>query len=481
MAAQLSDTLLAKLSRFTAEHFGLSFPENRLPDLERGFLAACREFGFADAEACLPGLVEAPLSPAQEEILASALTVGETYFFREKAVFELLENRILPELIAARRAAGNKWLRLWSAGCSTGEEAYSLAIVVSRLLPDRADWNVSILGTDINARALRKAAAGLYRSWSLRHVPLWQQKQYLPKTAEGLYEVRPDIRAMVSFSCHNLLRDPYPAILTNTNALDVILCCNVLMYFPPETARQVGENFYRCLVDGGWLIVSPVEASPSLFPAFERVKFPAAVLFRRPELASLQPPPTTTPQAGWRAPPPPEVGQAVGRTAPPSPPPALREDSVSPPAGGRPTEVAAQPPADPGPHAMAMLHANRGSLAEALSWCDKAIAADPVDPRHRYLRACILQEQGRDQEAAESLKHSLYLDPDFVPAHLTLGHLLLRQDKRREAQRHFRLAYSLLRNYPQDEPLPDLEGFTAARLRYRLRELGLIGGQEDEA
>jgi chemotaxis protein methyltransferase CheR len=494
MAPHLSPALLDRFSEFVATRFGLNFPPNRQRDLERGALAACREFGATDPAACLTQLIATPPSQAQAEVLASHLTVGETYFFREKAIFNLLENRLLPELIEARRATSRR-LRIWSAGCASGEEPYSLAILLSRLLPDLPRWNLTILGTDINARALHKAASGVYGAWSFRHAPPWLKADYVRETTQGRHEIRPDIREKVVFAYHNLVRDPYPSVANNTNAMDIIMCCNVLMYFRPETARQVGERFYHALVDGGWLIVSSGEASPELFPRFERVGFPSAILFRRQAQQAYHPPPARgLSQTAWGVAPTADAGgedavpldeiEAVGacddlESVIPSPPPSF-EEAFALYSGGRYAEAATRLQTLTEPRALALmarLHANQGMLGEALSWCDQAIGSEKLNPRHHYLRASILQELGRNEDALESLKHTLYLDPDFVPAHLALGNHLLRQQKRNQAQRHFRIAYSLLDSYPQDEPLAELEGMTAGRLK----EVVLAAQQEDEA
>jgi chemotaxis protein methyltransferase CheR len=273
--------------------------------------------------------------------------------------------------------------------------------------------------------------------------------------------------------------------------MDIIMCCNVLMYFRPETAQQVGEHFYHALVNGGWLIVNPGEATPALFPRFERVGFPSAILFQRRHGAAPLPPPAALPQEIRAFTPAPDYGEE--RALPPEEAvaagacddletviPASFDNAFALYTSGRYAEAAAQLKSLAEPRALALmarLHANQGMLDEALSWCDKAIGSEKVDPRHHYLRAAILQELGRSQDAAESLKHTLYLDPDFVPAHLALGNQLLRQDKRNDARRHFRIAFELLRNAPQDELLPELEGMTAGRLK----EVVLAAQQENEA
>jgi len=183
---------------------------SRHADLESGIRAACDECGFENAEECIDWLDGATLTRAQVETLATHFTIGETYFFREPEVFTIIEQQVLPELIVARRASGDRRLRLWSAGCSTGEEAYTLAIVVTRLLADLKDWHVTILGTDLDSRALRKAAMGVFGDWSFRGVPAAVKERYFQPKGERLYKISPSLRAMVHFNYLNLAETPIP-------------------------------------------------------------------------------------------------------------------------------------------------------------------------------------------------------------------------------------------------------------------------------
>ena len=133
----------SQLSELIAEKMGLHFPRERRDDLQRGLAGAAEEFGFEDAAACVGWLLSAPLTKAQLQVLASHLTIGETYFFRDKQTLEALAGSILPELIRARRG-GEQRLHIWSAACCTGEEPYSLAILLHKMLPDLQDWQVTI-------------------------------------------------------------------------------------------------------------------------------------------------------------------------------------------------------------------------------------------------------------------------------------------------------------------------------------------------
>jgi chemotaxis protein methyltransferase CheR len=447
----LPDPLLASVSEFVALRMGLHFPPERQRDIERGITATARELGFPDAQTCARALLSAPLTHAQLEVLASHLTVGETYFFREKKSFKALEEHILPELLRARRGAERR-LRIWSAGCCTGEEPYSVAMLLDRLIPDAEAWNVTILGTDINSHFLRKAAEGVYGEWSFRDTPGWIRERHFKARRSGRFELEPRIRSRVTFFHLNLADDVYPSLTSNTNAMDVILCRNVLMYFTAERARQVAENFHHSLVDGGWLIVSPTETSNALFSPFSAVQFPGAVLYRKaggaaPRLAAME-----------YQPPAPRILFAPEPVAPQPDPP--EETAAIAPAVAPP-----EAPGDAGELARsARSCANEGRLAEAIEWCEKAIAADRLNPAHYYLLATVRQEQGQVEAAAQSLARALYLDADFALAHFALGNLRLSQGRRPDAERHFSNALGVLRARAQDEVLPESDGLTARRL-----------------
>lgn len=463
MGKVFSDQINMPLSELLATRTGLYFPAERWRDLARGIAAAAPAFGMPDAESCARWLLSSPLTRHQIEVLASYLTVGETYFFREKMSFDALEQYVLPQLIRTR--ASERRLRIWSVGCCTGEEPYSVAMLLDRLIPDQQEWNVTLLATDLNPAFLRKAAAGIYGEWSFRDMPDYLRQRYFKRRKDGRFEILPLIRKRVTFACLNLAEDIYPSLLTNTTAMDVILCRNVLMYFSPDQVKKVAQNFHRSLVDEGWLIVSPAETSNSLFPQFKATLFPGAVFYHKAQSAEPQ-----ADVARFSVPP------LVTATQVDLPPDTLRmpEAVMHEPV----QSVAAAPVAGfdsvPGHPAnqddraaffrAAHACANQGKLAEAVAWCEKAIAADKLDPASHYLLAAILQERGENDRVAQALRRVLYLDPDFVLAHFALGNLRLSQGQLREARRHFDTAQALLQTHTQDEVLPEAEGLTAGRL-----------------
>ncbi len=499
MSANVSNERLAQLSDFISAHMGLDFPRQRWPDLERGIASASSEFGFEDGESCIQWLMSSVLSKRQIEILASHLTIGETYFFRDPKTFQLLEEHILPPLIRSRQGNEQR-LRIWSAGCATGEEPYSIAIAVGKLLPNWQDWKITIRATDINPRSLQKAAAGRYSEWSFRGTPSWIKDTWFRQKSKNRFEILPSLKRMVVFSYLNLAVDTYPSLWTNTNAMDVIFCRNVLMYFTSERAKAVINNLFRCLVDGGWLVVSPTEASPALCESFIPIHFSGITLYRKDLTAALQHERYCVPQD--------EMAEMLVQPLCPVPAHSeseaigLKEDRKSSPAQPQHSEPiranmeshampkllseqglyseAEQAIKKNRPHRvekeeeitlLARLCANRGELAEALEWCNKAIAADKLNPSLHYLRATILQEQGATDEAKASLNRTLYLDPQFVLAHFALGYLAVRQEQQKEASKHFGNALALLAAYPQEASLPQAEGLTAGRLVEILRAM----------
>ena len=430
----LPEPLLETFSRFVEVRAGLHFPRERWRDLERGIRAAARELGFADAGKCARALLSPAAKKEHVGLLLARLTVGETYFFREKKAFDELERRVLPELILARRRTGKR-LRIWSAGCCTGEEPYSIAIALSRVLPDFAEWEITILGTDINAQFLHKAEAGIYSAWSFRGVPEELKTLYFRPTGDGHFEIAPRIREMVTFECVNLVEDAYPSLLSNTNAMDVIFCRNVLMYFSREQAATVAARLYRSLLSDGWLFCAGSEGVREVFEYFAPANLAGVIAYRK-----VPQPPEAPPVPAFQYSAPVPVPQAAAPARAALPPVATSADT-------------------------ARRFADEGHLAEALAACDQAVAAEKMEPAHHYLRGLILQEQGAPAEAAAALRRALYLDHSFVLAHFALGNLMRHEGRDRAAGLCFRNARALLHDYAPDAVLADCEGMTAGRLR----------------
>jgi chemotaxis protein methyltransferase CheR len=490
---------------FVAERLGLDFAGRRLGDLNRAIVSAAREMGFDSATSCIDWLLNSPLSTAHVETLASHLTVGETYFFRDPKVFEFLEREVLPTLLRERAGTERK-VRVWSAGCCTGEEPYSIAMAAARAAHGGSFPPVSILATDINPRFLAKAREAVYGEWSFRDTPESNRDGFFRKAGDRRYRLNESIRQMVSFGYLNLAEDTYPSLLNGTNAMDVIFCRNVLMYFETGRASRVIEKLRNCLVDGGILVVSAAEASHVLFQEFERVDYDGVAAYRKGPKAPRRPKPDKVEWHGdpisWLPVPSPVLPPAApdfGDVRTPSSDLLPVTTDLGPPTSdldvpslGEVREMAGRgrydeacqclermaadtPPKPEVLELLARVCANMGRLDDALEWCDKAIAAERADPRLYFLRSTILHEKGAIDEAAAGLKKALYLDQDFVIAYFALGNVAFGKGNMAEAKRHFRVAGMLLNRHKPGDVIPESDGVTAGRLK-QIVEMMLEGG-----
>lgn len=458
--SQDRELLWSRLGDRISDHLGLHYPPDRLPDLQRGIASAAADCGYEDVPAFVARLLSEPLTPARLATLAARLTIGETYFFREPKTFDLLATRLLPDLIRARRGRDQS-LRLWSAGCSSGEEAYSLAILLYELLPDLADWRVTILATDINPQALRKAAGGSYGEWSFRDGRADLKERYFDRADRNRHVIRSDLKNLVTLASLNLVEDGFPSPASGTDAMDLIFCRNVLMYFTPAQSRRVIGRLHRSLREGGLLAVSPNEASQTLFAQFTPLDGGGATVYRK-DAAHVSPAVSGTDMDGaatpaWFAPQPADVVPEPQEPADPDG--ASRLGVACPAAPQPPTETPGTPPP-----VAARAFANEGRLSDALASCDRWIESERANAAAHYLKAVVLLECGRSDEARGSLRRALYIEPTFVLAHFALGNLAASRELRAEADRHFTNALELLRRMSPDDVVPESEGLTAARL-----------------
>lgn len=484
---------------------GMLFGSRRRDALVRGVVEAVGRAGCESLGEYYYLLQRAQVDGQLWEDLIGVITVGETYFFRNPAHFDALRQHILPDLLVRHR--DDRRLRIWSAGCATGEEPYSVAMLLRQLLPAIDRWNISILATDINKQALRRAGTRRYSEGSLRSTdPVIRERYFtlrggpFDEAGPQPFELCPQVGEMVTFSYLNLVEDSYPSLVTNTNAMDLILCRNVAIYLPEAVIQEIGERFHRCLVWGGWLIVGAAEANAANFNQFAGCNFPSAIIFqktrrlgetetRRGEDAGIRRLGDT--ETGGRG----EVTPSPRRRVTPSPRP-----SVTPPL--RPLVIPS--PRYPAPEAqadlwqeglalleqgrleeakarflahlerdpdsalaryqMARVHANRGKLEEARSWCQQAVGRDPLLTEAYYTLALIHQEEGEPELAIAQLKKTLYLDPSFVLAHFSLANLYQQLDRPGEARRHRERAIRLAAQMLPDQVLAGSDGLTTKRL-----------------
>lgn len=493
--ASIPGEVLSRLSDHIEKTMGLHYPPERWADLRRGLQGAAHDLGFSDPLKCAESLSTGIMTARQMQVLAGHLTVGETYFFRDPRSFEVLAETVLPELIRMRGGRDRR-LRLWSAACCTGEEAYSLAILLEQVIPDIATWHITILATDINAQFLQRAAAGVYGEWSFRDAPAGFKERYFQRTPGGRYAILPSIKRRVKFEQLNLVEDSFPSLVMETNGMDLILCRNVLMYFSRPQLQKAVRHLHRSLVDGGWLAVSPSEVSQALFPGFKSVSYPGATLYRKDEgkgrVETHAPVPTPSfasdpapADAWWLEGHEPMVSKEVLGAEP------AREPSRLAVAqryfeGGQYANVSAilagTVEGTGGPQnaaeysLLARALANQSELSEALQWCDRWIGREKLDASAHYLRAVVLQEMGNDAAARQALQNAVYLEPGMVLAHFALGNLARAHGTASEANRHLKNALRLADLAPADQLLPEADGLTAGRLAEIITSLLALEG-----
>lgn len=209
--------------------------------------------------------------------LLNALTINETYFFREYYQLKCFAEEVLPEILERKRKENSRKIRIWSAGCSTGEEPYTLAIIMKEMLEDVDDIDWEIYATDINTEVLQKAERGLYSQRAVRLVPEEYKKRYLYKKGD-FYEVIPDLKEKIIFFQLNLMD---AAEMRKMRNFDVIFCRNVLIYFDDASRRQVAIYFYEALVEGGYIFLGHSESMSRITPIFKLRKFKNAFVYQK--------------------------------------------------------------------------------------------------------------------------------------------------------------------------------------------------------
>jgi len=243
----------ADIAQYAGTKFGIHLPETKMPLVYSRLVKRLRHLGLSSFAAYRDYLNE-PSSKAEQMEFLSSLTTNVTHFFREGHHFKTLREQVLPLLI--EKARKGKRVRLWSAGCSTGMEAYSIAITLLDLCPEAAKLDIKILATDIDPVVVKTGAMGMYDVIDLEPLDTVQWKKYLETSDElsGKKKMSEAARDLVSFGVLNLM-DPLPF----TGPFDVIFCRNVAIYFTQETQSMVWEKLTRVLGDEGYLFIGHSE------------------------------------------------------------------------------------------------------------------------------------------------------------------------------------------------------------------------------
>ena len=419
---------------------GLDFRSHQWSDLVDAMRPAAKELEYESVWACMRAMLTEEISERQLEVLARHLTVIESYFFREKSVFDLLEQRLLPQLIERRLDADERRIRFWSAGCSTGEEVYSLAISLHRVLGSFKGWDINILGTDINSDALAVATVGEYRNWSFRDLSPDILKSYFMRHPIGTYQIEHHIREHVSFRRVNLAADWHTLVKPVLKDFDLILCRNVLIYMEESCIRSILGRFEAALRPDGVFIPSLTEARLVEKELFEQEKHGLLTVYRprkiRPTIEAAAAPLQR------------ETNVEAAVTEAPEVLPV--EDLEHPDLPGAGPEARPEPQIIPPARALA----DAGDLESAYTAAKSAVDERPTDPNRRLLMAHILREQGDLTAAEREYQRCIYLDGECIPAHFGLGSLYRTKGNLGRSRLYFANALRLLQGEALDDIVP---------------------------
>ncbi len=469
---------------YLSKEIGLSFSLDSKEVFIDKFSQASRAMGYDDIYGWMHNLMRTNLSSENAAVLARHLSVGETYFFRDHYIYDIFQNSIFPYYQRNVLEQGKK-LKIWSVGCSSGEEPYSLAILLDKLYSNKYRSQIQIMATDINPDALDKARNGLYTEWSFRNTPTWVMNNYFNKLDNGKYELIQDIKDQVCFKSLNLATESIPSVLNNTHSIDILLCRNVFMYFRQEFISKLVECFHNALVDKGWLIVGGSEGFALSQSSFIPVNFQDTYFFKKDICRKSKEPDIkhtfNVESLNCRIP-----NKKLRHIPELKPPELIVKPSVSIQEKldalfkravlmyneglyDELMKVLDEILEIDNTNIQALLlkinaYSNLNRFDSALIHCDELINKEKYNPEAYYLRGQVLIELEEETEAIISLNKSLYLDPDFVLSHYAFGKLYKRMNKGPESRKHFNNALSILVKLPAEKKLPASDGLTAGRL-----------------
>lgn len=470
---------------------GIFFPESKILTLEKPIYA-----NFLDSLSNTFSEYVLHLSSKNGDScfrkLISNLTTNETYFFRGKMDFEILRNHILPELIK-RKSSNSKAISIWSAACSTGEEPYSLAIILKELIPEIETWKINIIASDIDETALNMARKGEYSQWSFRGVDANVINKYFHKK-DDTYKIKEDYSSIVHFINHNLISDSPPSNGDRDKKFDIIICRNVTIYFKKETTMGLALNFYNSLKDGGYLVVGHAEYSADNYSKFISRVFPSGIVYQKATNGTSNKKNISEPIAA-KIP----VREQVSETdnllniiKKGSSVKYNQSDNINlhEQRNNQKEETIIFNEAikyynssdydlaidkffkilDINPKnvraswMLCHMSANRGHFEEAIKWGNRCIDIDPLFKEAYYSLSLIDIERKEYNEAVEKLKKVIYIDPNFTLGYFTLGNIYTLMYLNSQAKHCFKIASNLLSSKPSDEIVFQAEHLTVKEL-----------------
>jgi chemotaxis protein methyltransferase CheR len=286
-AEALADPYLYRIRDLIYRASGIFQPDNKFYIFENRCTKRLEAVGLNSFYEYFRLLTSSARRETEIRSLLNEITVGETSFFRNQPQFDAFRKVVLPQLVEAKGRLGNRHLTIWSAGCATGEEPYSLAMLLAEESQGLLrGWTLKILAVDINDNRLDRAREGIYGDYALRGVtPHFRHKYFRPRN--GQQQVCDEVRSMVTFERLNILDDSRMVFLKGQ---DTVFCCNVLIYFGGEPKRRVIQHFHNDLNLGGYLFLGHAESLFGINNDFRLLHFPGCVAYRK---ISRKPSPTS--------------------------------------------------------------------------------------------------------------------------------------------------------------------------------------------
>jgi chemotaxis protein methyltransferase CheR len=463
MSRRLCDADYEAVTATLARLAGLVFDESRRAGLSTIVRDRLMATGAADVPSYL-ARIERPDGANERQRLLDLVTIQETHFFRIVPQMVALRDHVLPELVARSKLSGRP-VTIWSAGCSTGEEAYTIAMLLRELMARIGPFEARVIGTDVSAAALDTARSGRYNGRTIDLARQGGLQPWFDVDDDGWWHVRPEVRELVQFRLHNLVTEPAPF---DPGTVDLILCRNVTIYFSRPTTKTLMHRFHTTLCLGGCLLVGPAETLWQISDEYTLTQLGDAFVYRkevrgpgaRSTTRTVTPERRRTPWptrgTGSDAPVPQPVATVV-RPARPAPTPAVgtRPRPVRP--QPRPVIAVAEEPTT-GPTALDLFEAARRALSEG-RYSDAAeralAAADRSDSDQLMLDAYVLRGRaltnlGDDAGGQAALRRAIFLDPYAGHAHFLLGSSLLATGDHPAAATAFMAAADSLARVPDD-------------------------------
>jgi chemotaxis protein methyltransferase CheR len=274
----MSGILFETIRKYIYESCGIYFQDNKKYFLESRLQRRMNFLGLKRFEEYYDLIRYGTAGATERKYFFEAITINETFFFRNQPQLDVLASQILPELIAVKSAMGRNKIRIWSAASSSGEEAYSIAMIFQDLIKPRyPNVELEVVGTDINSAVIETAMGGVYRDYSVRNTPPYYLKKYFKQNG-ATYEILPETKKMANFKLMNLYDDSMMKTMYN---FDVIFCANVLIYFDQASKIKVISNLYNSLNKGGYLFIGYSETLHGISKAFKLLSYPNTVGYKK--------------------------------------------------------------------------------------------------------------------------------------------------------------------------------------------------------